>query len=73
LLSKLGDLFTGWRPVRIACIAVEYQCTGLKCRFEFITRESHRLVMVVRTYNLERQTVVHLSLPSLVSFATRLL
>jgi hypothetical protein len=40
LLSKFGDFFTGWRPVRLACVAVKHQRTGLQCFFEFFLTES---------------------------------
>src|SRR5690242_18999500 len=59
LLSKFGNFFTGWRPVRIACITVEHQCAGFQRFFEFLLSERNRLVVVVRTYNFEIHAVAH--------------
>src|ERR1035438_1223736 len=48
LLSELGDFFTGWRPVRVACIAVEYKCVGLPGRLEFFPSERNCQFVIVR-------------------------
>ena len=46
LLSKCGDYFSRWRPVRVTCIAVEHQCTGFQDCF---VRKFNRLVVIVWT------------------------
>jgi hypothetical protein len=61
LLSEVGNIFVGGRPVRAACITVEYQRTRFQCRFEFFLTECNCLVMVVRTYNFELDAVAHRS------------
>jgi hypothetical protein len=53
LLSKFGDFFAGRGPVRFAGITVKEQFAGAQFSFEFILREFHRLVMVVRTHDLK--------------------
>src|ERR1022692_3153320 len=59
LLSELGDFFTGWRPVRVACIAVEYKCVGLQRCLEFLSGEGNCLVVIVRADGIEFQAVAH--------------
>jgi hypothetical protein len=59
LLSELGDFFTGWRPVRVACIAVEYKCVGLQRCLEFFPSERNCLVVIVRAGRIELQAVAH--------------
>jgi hypothetical protein len=49
----------GRRPVRVACIAVEYQRSRFQFRFELLLIERNCLVVVVRTYNFEVYPVVH--------------
>jgi hypothetical protein len=56
---KAGDFFTGRRPVRIACVTVEDQRAGLQRFFEFFPTERNCLVVVVRTVNIELQSVAH--------------
>ena len=59
LLSKPDNVFMRRRPIRVARIAVEYQCVRFQLGFEFFLAECHRLVMVVRTYDFEIYTVAH--------------
>src|SRR5689334_10660094 len=59
VLSNPGDFFAGWRPVRVARVAVKYQRIGLQRSFEFFLIECNCLVVVVRTHNFEFETVVH--------------
>jgi hypothetical protein len=59
LLSKSGNVFVGGRPVRVACITVEHQRTGLQRFFEFFPTECNCLVVVVRTNDFEINAVAH--------------
>src|SRR5580692_11547925 len=59
LLSELGDVFRGGRPVRVARITVEYQCAGFQRFFEFLLAECNCLVVVVRTNDFEIDAVAH--------------
>jgi hypothetical protein len=59
LPSKLGDLFSGRRPVRVTCVAVEHQRAGLQRVFEFLLIESDRLIVVVWTVDFKFQAVAH--------------
>jgi hypothetical protein len=52
-LSNFRDVFAGGRQVCIACITVKHQRTGFQFRFESFGAEHNRLLVVVRTYNLE--------------------
>ena len=59
LLSEVGDVFMGGRPVRVACITVEHQRAGFQRFFEFFLAECNCLVVVVRTNNFEIYAVAH--------------
>ena len=59
LLPEFGNVCTGWRPVRIACIAVEQQVIGFQPFFEFFLTECNCLVVIVRTNNFEIHTLAH--------------
>jgi len=60
MLSNLGDVFMGGRPVRVTGITVEHQRTGFQRFFESFPTECDCLVVVVRTNNLEIHPVAHL-------------
>jgi hypothetical protein len=51
--SNFRDVFAGGRPVCIACITVKHQHTGFQLSFEPFAAERNRLLVVMRTYNLE--------------------
>src|SRR5277367_22369 len=59
LLSEVGDVFMGGRPVRLARITVEYQRAGFQPFFEFFMAECNCLVVVVRTNDFEINAVAH--------------
>jgi hypothetical protein len=59
LFAKFGNIFAGRSPVRVACITVKHQRTGLQHFFEFLPAEGNCLVVIVRTHNLEIHAVAH--------------
>ena len=59
LFAKFGNLLVRRRPVRIACIAVEYERARFQLCLEFFPVERNRLLVVVRTYDLEIHAVAH--------------
>ena len=59
LPPKIGDFIAGWRPIRVARVTVEHQRAGFQRLFEFLLSERNCLVVVVRTDNIELQSVAH--------------
>ena len=59
LFSKPGNVFVGWGPVSVACIAVEDKRAGLQSFFEFFLAESNCLAVIIWTYDFEIRAVAH--------------
>jgi hypothetical protein len=59
LFSKQGDLGTGGRPIGIASIAVENECSGLQNVFEFFLTEFDSLIVVVGADDFKGMAITH--------------